>query len=97
LNEPDYQMNNSIPSAALPPVPLVRQTQSPRPVTVRTRFHCTFPNCDSSFGRKGDRDRHALRHGAPRFPCPFLGCVRGGANGFWRNDKLTEHRRTHQH
>jgi hypothetical protein len=57
-----------------------------------TRLHCAV--CDTTFGRKGDLDRHFRnKHvGGPRFYCRFPGCE-FGTRGFDRRDKHDDHMR----
>ncbi|KAH9204962.1 hypothetical protein DL95DRAFT_398152 [Leptodontidium sp. 2 PMI_412] len=57
-------------------------------------------HCHRTFARRADRDRHSLthdRHSIRRYPCSFQGCERVGLNGFWRLDKLNEHRSKRGH
>ncbi|KAH7354684.1 hypothetical protein BKA65DRAFT_548774 [Rhexocercosporidium sp. MPI-PUGE-AT-0058] len=75
---------------------------SPRSGATRALIDCSRPhrcvvsmNCHKTFARKADRDRHSRthdRHSIRPFSCLFQGCDRVGPNGFWRLDKLNEHK-----
>jgi hypothetical protein len=60
------------------------------------RFVCTDPTCDITFKRKSDMLRHAKKHEPPAFHCYEQGCQYNGARGFYRKDKLVDHRK-HRH
>ena len=65
-------------------------------ITPPGRFLCEYHGCVKHFSRAKDRDRHAAKHVAPKFPCIFRGCHRKGAMAFYRRDKLLNHvRRMH--
>lgn len=57
-------------------------------------YHCDAPGCFHKSKRFGDLERHiSTSHclNAKKFPCSYLGCERGGDNGFPRKDKLKDH------
>ncbi|KAE9376433.1 hypothetical protein N431DRAFT_435763 [Stipitochalara longipes BDJ] len=64
---------------------------------IEHRHHC--PSCIQTFGRRSDRNRHAMVHNpvAPRYDCSFPGCDRVGRHGFLRRDKLTQHQAYRRH
>ncbi|KAL5329595.1 hypothetical protein ACEPPN_003109 [Leptodophora sp. 'Broadleaf-Isolate-01'] len=75
---------------------------STRALAAHPRVHrCVVSmHCHRTFARRADRDRHSLthdRHSIRRYPCSFQGCERVGPNGFWRLDKLNEHRSKRGH
>jgi hypothetical protein len=74
----------------VPPSLQLSHPNSSRP----TRFHCTAPNCASTFKRTHDLARHQTAHaGIRRYVCTFSGCDRGGRNGFVRKDHWRQHLR----
>lgn len=56
-------------------------------------FACEIEDCDKTFSRKGDMERHSLSHesGPRAHDCLARRCRRKGTNGFWRLDKLKDH------
>lgn len=57
-------------------------------------YHCDSHDCAHRCKRWADLERHiSTRHclKAPKYPCTFPGCERGGDNGFARKDKLKSH------
>ncbi|CAF9938002.1 MAG: hypothetical protein HETSPECPRED_000737 [Heterodermia speciosa] len=86
-----YGHSNGGPYQSIPPpdpVPTLipRQTST----TSSNRFSC--PTCGKTFTRKADMQRHKRLHGKPSLQCNVQGCTKG----FYRNDKLQEHIKTHQ-
>lgn len=61
--------------------------------TPSARYICLVPNCDKSYSRARDLERHIVTHntGPKDFDCPVAKCPRKGANGFWRSNKLRDH------
>ena len=58
------------------------------------RYVCLEANCDRTFSRPSDLDRHLKsRHYLPTFNCPVDDCDRKGGKGFSRKDKLRDHLR----
>ncbi|KAI4287134.1 MAG: hypothetical protein L6R35_003611 [Caloplaca aegaea] len=65
-----------------------------RHIFVTGLYRCDAPGCTHACKRFADLERHiSTSHclNAKQFPCSFPGCVRGGANGFSRKDKLKSH------
>ena len=62
------------------------------------QFACTIANCDRTFTRSGDLERHMRKHqpGSTQFHCWESGCNRNGVNGFYRRDKLASHQKRHR-
>ena len=50
------------------------------------------PKCDWTFVRKGDRDRHAWIHKAPRYVCEVQHCQRSFRRKYKYNQHMREHR-----
>lgn len=60
-------------------------------------FKCAEQNCHKAFSTVRDLQRHyRAKHctKTPDFPCPAVGCSRGGDNGFHREDKLASHHKS---
>ncbi|KAJ4335585.1 hypothetical protein N0V87_005979 [Didymella glomerata] len=51
------------------------------------RFLCSEPDCNASYQRKGDCQRHLKKHNGPFFYCDQRGC----SMEFYRHDKLRAH------
>lgn len=63
----------------------------PLPPTANGRFTCSI--CSKTYARRGDLRRHELKHNPTmrKFDCPKSDCVRKGAKGFERKDKMVDH------
>ncbi|MCJ1235904.1 hypothetical protein MMC14_003878, partial [Varicellaria rhodocarpa] len=63
---------------------------------VNQKYSCTATNCRQTFGHWDDLKRHIKTFHclhAVIYPCEYIGCKYGGANGFKRKDKLKSHQR----
>jgi hypothetical protein len=50
-------------------------------------FQCGVLNCNMTFARQGDLNRHSKKHRPGEHPCKFQGC----GKVFYRKDKLRQH------
>lgn len=73
----------------------------PHEVDRRTRFRCSTGDCDQTFSRRGDLERHVNSRHAQQlsYACPAVGCFKGHSpTKFARSDKLADHlRAVHWH
>ena len=84
LNQPSMINSPSLPAVSHDRI--TRQRSS--------RYVCLEANCDRTFSRPSDLDRHLKsRHYLPTFNCPVDDCDRKGRRGFPRKDKLRDHLR----
>lgn len=63
-------------------------------------YHCFQEGCKVITKKFSDLRRHCLSGhctNVTRFPCPIIGCKRGGDNGFIRKDRMESHRRDTDH
>lgn len=71
------------------PTPSPESTASANDASLtHTRFVCHHPECDDTFSRRQDRDRHMRKHdGVREYACSVPNCTRR----FYRKDKLRSH------